>query len=193
MTTPRTALTALTAAALLGLTACGQGVDPDPRPAQSPEQATTSASNGAATSAGTASDGGLKEILAAIDTAEQQTGGTAYDVADEDHDGSWELDVASKMESINLEVDASGSVTEQESSDLAEPDREGLEQAQIRIGPAIETALQEVDGAVHDAELTKIGGQYFWKVSIDTAATEAEDDDKQVLVDVTDGDVAVNK
>lgn len=196
MRNPRSVVVTLTATALLGVSACGSGAEPDePR---EPTSATTSeaASSGSASAPedSSSSDGGhLDEVLAAIEAAEAQTGGTAYEIEENDDDGIWEIDVAKQAHSVEIEVKPNRDVTEQGGSDLHAEAREGLDHAEIDLGTAVDTAMSEVEGALEEAGLLEIDGQHYGKVIIDTAATEEEDDDHRVLVDVTDGGVSVSK
>lgn len=196
MTIPRSALVTLTSAALLGLSACGSGVDPE-----DPQESTSSTASGSGPSESTSGSdgsspsdgGGLDEALAAIDAAEAETGGTAYEIEESDDDGIWEIDVAKDAHSVEIEVKPNRDVTEHGGTDLHAEAREGLDHAEIDLGPAIDTAMSEVEGTFDKADLIEINGQHYWKVTVDTAPTEEEDDDHRVLVDVTNGEVSVSK
>lgn len=201
MTASRIALTALTTASFLGVAACGT----DSEPSSSAETATSSATSAESPSssdsgssapesaASSGDDERLSTVLAAIDAAVAQSGGTAYEIEESDDDGIWEIEVAKDVHSVMLEVKPNRDVTEHEESGLHPETREGLDRATIDLGQAVEAAMSEVDGTFDEADLTEIDGQHYWKVTIDTAATEKEDDDHQALVDVTDGTVSVDK
>lgn len=207
MTTSRIALIALTTAAVLGVAACGS----DPAPSNPDDTVTmsssepstsepveSSSSTSGPSSSGTAtgskspdSDGGLAAVTAAIDAAESESGGTAYEIDDQDDDDSWEIDLAKDGESIEVEVSADGKVTDRDEDDLDADDRKAISSARTTIGQAIEKALAEVDGTFDGAELEEEGGTWSWQVSVDTGGTGADDDDREVLVGTTDGKVTV--
>lgn len=189
MKTSRSALIALTAAGVLGVTACAS--DHEPRAPEETSQSNESASSDVPSSP--SEDDGLATVLAAIDAAVAETGGTAYEIEENDDDGIWEIDVAKDAHSVEVEVKPNRDVTEHGGTDLHAEAREGLDHAKIDLGPAIETAMSEVDGTFAEADIVEIDGQHYWKVTVDTAATEEEDDDHRVLVNVTDGTVSVDK
>ncbi|SOC52531.1 PepSY domain-containing protein [Ornithinimicrobium cerasi] len=128
--------------------------------------------------------------LAAIATAEAEAGGTAYEIDDQDDDGTWEVDVAVDDRSVEVTVSADGATVEAtEDDDLDEDDRAALDAATITLVDAITTAVTEVDGVLDDAELEEEDGSFFWEVSVDRTSNGAGDDDVEVRVDVTTGDV----
>lgn len=186
-----TAALALTLA--VGLSACGgedgagDGVSP-----QTPS-ASESATTGAASTDATGEDDGASATdagdltaaaLLAIGTAEEETGGTAYEIDDQDDDGSWEVDVALDGRSIEVTVSADGTsvLATEDDDDLDDDDRAGLDAASITLQEAIQVAVDEVGGVLDDAELEEEDGQHYWEVSVDT--TEGDDDvDVEVSVD----------
>lgn len=189
----RSVLITLTAAGVLGATACA--ADREPTAPEGTSQANESASP-APSSDGQPSpseDGGLSTVLAAIDAAVAETGGTAYEIEENDDDGIWEIDVAKGVRSVEVEVKPNRDVTERGETDLHAEAREGLNHAKIDLGPAVETAMSEVDGTFAEADLVEIDGQHYWKVTVDPAAAGEADDDREVLVEVTDGTVTVGK
>ncbi len=202
MNTSRIALIAVASSAVLAMAACGSDTEPDTpdatvsttSSASSSEAEDSSTSESPSTSSSTspssdsAGDDGLAAVAAAVDAAESKTGGTAYEVDDQDDDGSWEIDLAKGTKSIEVEVSADGKVTEQERDDLDQDDRAALDSAQITITEAIEKALDEVEGTFDEAELEEEGGTYYWEVSVDTGG----DDDREVYVDVVTGKVSLD-
>ncbi|GAA1135120.1 PepSY domain-containing protein [Ornithinicoccus hortensis] len=143
--------------------------------------ATTEAAAGGATDA----EEQLARLEAVIAVAEGEAGGTAYEIDDQDDDGSWEVDVAVGDRSIEVTVSADGQVVETEEDDLDEDDRDALAAATITIVDAAAAGLDEVDGTLDDIELDEEDGTFAWEVTIDTA----DDDDVEVYVDVTTGEV----
>lgn len=208
MKTTRPTLIALTAALTLGIAACGSTDDPDAGDetatvsssstsdstgsdddttddddAASADDATADSSDDSTT--GSSGDGDLQSVLDAIEAAEKEADGTAYEVDDQDDDGSWEIDVATGTQTIEVEVSEDGKATTDDEDDLDDEDRDGLDAAEITFGDAITAALDEVDGTFDDAELEE-EGTHHWVVTIDSAD---RGDDVEVKVDVTDGTV----
>lgn len=180
MTTSRlTTLSALVCVAALSLTACGTDEE-DPTPSSSGSPAVES--TGAAPAPESAD-----AALAAIATAEQEAGGTAYELDDQDDDGTWEVDVAVGDRSVEVTVSADGSEVVRTDDDgrLDGDDRRALDAATTGLVDAITTALAEVDGTLDDVELDDEGGTFAWEVSID----EQGGGDVEVYVDVTTGKV----
>lgn len=209
MQTPRPALIALTAALTLGVTACGSDTPVAPASSTSSsssaadsstssDDASESATDDATSSSSTASSSTSaskaaasrpKDVLAAIDAAEKKVGGTAYEIDDQDDDGTWEIDVVKGSKSFEVTVTADGrATTDDESDDLDDDDRAGLKAAKISVGEAIESALKEADGTFDDAELEEEDGKHFWVVTIDTK----DRDDVQIRVDVVTGKATVD-
>lgn len=192
----RPALIALTAALTLGITACGSDSTDDAADsttassstasdAASTSTASTSTATSSASGSSSADSAGSKDVLAAIDAAAAKGGGTAYEIDDQDGDGSWEVDVAKGAKSLEVGVGEDGKATVEETDDLDDEDRAGVQAAKVTLGDAIETALKEVDGTFDGAELEEEGGQHFWEITID----DGTDDDREVRIDVTTGKV----
>ena len=145
MKTTRPALIALTAALTLGITACGSTDDPDAGDetatvsssstsdstgsdddttddddAASADDATADSSDDSTT--GSSGDGDLQSVLDAIEAAEKEADGTAYEVDDQDDDGSWEIDVATGTQTIEVEVSEDGKATTDDEDDLDDED-----------------------------------------------------------------------
>lgn len=124
--------------------------------------------------------------LAAIATAQSETGGVAYEIDDQDDDNSWEVDVRVDDRSIEVTVAADGTVIDTENDDLDSDDRAGLDAATITLEQAIEIALAEVGGTLDDAELEEDDGVHYWEVTLDDTS---RGDDVEVKVDVTTGEI----
>lgn len=200
-TQPKRTLTAALALALaVGLSACGsaddtvEGVDAQtPGGALTTEEATTPASEDTSEGAGTTTDAAEETsssaaaddssagedltaiALRAIDTAEEEAGGTAYEIDDQDRDGTWEVDVAVDGRSVEVTVSEDGSsVVRTEDDDLDDDDRAGLAAATITLQDAIRLAVDEVGGVLDDAELEEDDGTHSWQVEVD--GTDRGDD-----------------
>lgn len=146
---------------------------------------TAAATTGDDTAGGTDTEDQLALLEAVIAVAEDEAGGTAYEIDDQDDDSSWEVDVAVDDRSIEVTVSEDGQVVGTEEDDLDGDDRDALAAATITIVDAAATALGEVDGTLDDIELDEEDGTFAWEVTIDTA----DEDDVEVYVDVTTGEV----
>lgn len=196
MKASRLTLTMLSAAALIGASACSNADKPvgpadsqTDRPGDSSSMSSdsdsssdSSGSESTSSSSSTSSAAQVDPVLAAIAAAEEEAGGTAYEVDDQDEDGTWEIDVSTGDRSVEVEVASDGTATAGEEEDLDDDDRAGLEAAKVDLAQAITTALEEVDGTFDEAELEKEQDAHHWKVSIDVNG-----DDRDVLVDVVTG------
>ena len=144
-------------------------------------------SSDVASAGGSASESDTTAVgLAAISTAEGATGGVAYEIDDQDDDGTWEVDVRVGDSSVEVKISADGTqVLGQENDDLDDNDRAGLDAASITLSDAIQTAVDHAGGTLDDAELDdNDNNQYYWEVSVDTD----QQDDIEVHVSVT-GDI----
>lgn len=123
----------------------------------------------------------------AIATAEEHAGGTAYELDDQDDNGTWEIDVAVGDRSVEVTVSADGTsvVETEDDDDLDDDDRQALSVATITLEDAILTALAEVPGQLDDAELDDDNGTFAWEITIDVD----NDDDVEVYIDVVTGEV----
>lgn len=196
-TTKTTALTAAFALALtLGLGACSDD-DTDTAAPPAAEETTDGADAGGTGQDGTGGDADgtgdtgageagpddvTNQALDAIAAAEEEAGGTAYEIDDRNGSGTWEVDVAVDDRSVEVEIDADGAVVGTEDDDLDGDDRAGLEAATISLPDAIKLAIGEVGGYLDDAELEEEDGQHYWEVSLD--GTD-QGDDIEVKVSVT--------
>ncbi|WP_192498709.1 PepSY domain-containing protein [Ornithinimicrobium pratense] len=129
------------------------------------------------------SDGDVTgQALQAVQVAEAEAGGTAYEIDDQQDDGSWEIDVAVDDRSVEVTVGHDGTVVETEDDDLDDDDRAGLDAATITMSEAIELAVAEVGGHLDDAELEEDDGTHYWEVSL--GGTD-RGDDVEVKVSMT--------
>ena len=145
MKTTRPALIALTAALTLGITACGSTDDPDAGDetatvsssstsdstgsdddttddddAASADDATADSSDDSTT--GSSGDGDLQSVLDAIEAAEKEADGTAYEIDDQDDDETWEVDVAKGKTSSEVQVAADGTARVEDADDDLDDD-----------------------------------------------------------------------
>lgn len=124
--------------------------------------------------------------LQALSTAADAVSGTPYEIDDEDDDQVWEVDVLVGDRKHEVKVSWDGrNVVGQEEDDADAEDVRRLEGAGLSLAQAIERALDEVPGALDDAELDDDNDRAVWKVEIDTP----EADGIEVLIGVTDGQV----
>ena len=197
MTKPTSLTIALALSASLGLAACGSD---DDVAAPGVTAGTTDAVATAAVAAtdettteettGAVPPPGAEDVttiaLNAIASAETETAGTAYEIDDQDDDGTWEVDVRVDDRSVEVTVSADGTtVVSTEEDDLDSDDRDALDAASITLVEAIKIAVQEVGGVLDDAELEEEDGTYGWEISLD--GTDSGDD-IEVLVSI-DGQV----
>ncbi len=129
-----------------------------------------------------AEDTGHSGLLDAISLAQEESGGTAFEV--EQDDSQWEVTVAtSDDEEVTLRIDAEGTTvngTETDGTVDAE-DLEALQAADITISDAIETAVAESQAMVDDVALDAEGDGFAWEVSFT--------DGVEVYVDVASGEI----
>lgn len=201
--TPRRPITralALGTAALLLLAGCGDAEDESLEPVDTTEappaddeptdepaddaEGTDEDSTETATEESTGGAGGDHAgVLAAIDLAESETGGTAFEVDDADGD-NWEIYVASESDEIEVLVSPDGTeVLENErEGSLDDEDRAGLDAATITISEAIEIAAEHGTGSIDDVKLDdEDGGIFAWEVTFT--------DDVEVYINVADGEI----
>ncbi|KUG53715.1 hypothetical protein AVL62_02815 [Serinicoccus chungangensis] len=150
----------------------------------------TGSDTGSATDGQGTQDGGAGEditaaALAAIEAAQQETGGTAYEV-DGDDDGTWEVDLRVDGRSVTVEVDAGGAVTRVGEDDLDAEELAAMDAAQVSLEEAVTTAVDEVGGSLDDASLEEEGDP-SWEVSVDRGPGSGDDVD--VWVDAVTGEV----
>lgn len=187
-------LAALALAGSLVLTACGDDADNDdansvnPAASETPGE-TTDAPTDAPTDTPTtgagetaAGDDVVASAVAAIAAAEQEAGGTAFELSSED--GGWEVDVAVGDRYVEVRIGADGTVqgTDDE-DDLDGGDRAGLDAASITLADAVQTAAAEGEGRLDGADLDDDGGTHAWEVQFENG------NEYDVYVDVATGEV----
>lgn len=209
----RIALASLTAATALALAACGSDDAGSAGSASDTSTTATSQTSGSSeespddttsedsgtdeeqtSSDDSASSGDVdtKDLEKVVATAEDEAGGTAYEIDDQDEDGTWEVDVAKDGKtSVEVDVSADGSkvVSTDDDDDLDSEDRRALDAAKITVTEAVEAAMEEADGTFDDVELETEDGKHFWEVSLDGPSG----DDTEVRVDVQTGKAAVHQ
>jgi uncharacterized membrane protein YkoI len=206
------------AAAALALSACGSGgeattSEDDTAAADTPEE-TTAPTEETTAPAGTESggpasslarSGELSAALAAVETAEQEAGGTAYDLDfdeadDDDDDDDDDRDDADDLREAHWSVSgfdgdrewevhvsedgASVLGTEEDRAD--DDDRREAEAASVTLVEALETAVGDTPGTVDDASLDEEGGTLAWEISI---YPEGQDRSTDVYVDAESGEI----
>lgn len=197
MTKPTSLTIALALSASLGLAACGSDDDVAAPGVTAGTTDAVATADDAATdettteeTTGAVPPPGAEDVttiaLNAIASAETETAGTAYEIDDQDDDGTWEVDVRVDDRSVEVTVSADGTtVVSTEEDDLDSDDRDALDAASITLVEAIKIAVQEVGGVLDDAELEEEDGTYGWEISLD--GTDSGDD-IEVLVSI-DGQV----
>lgn len=177
----------LAAAALLPLgfavVACGgDGDDGDgaDRPATAPSSSApvdggdTTSSPAPSTSAPTSAptdQGGADDVtaagLAAIRTAEQRAGGTAYAIDDSGDDDGWEVEVAVGRRSVEVQVSRDGrQVRGTDQEDLDGDDRRALGRARTDLSRAITVTIDQHGGVLDEAGLDDDDDRYHWSVTL---------------------------
>lgn len=194
---------AIGAAALLLLTGCGDGGDESIEPVdttQAPpadgddgqdDGSTDPADDTQDTGAGDADDqtdeagtagGDHAGVLAAVDLAESETGGVAFEL-DDDDDGTWEIQVADGEDELEVLVSADGAemLGIEPDGRLDDEDRQALDAATITLTEAIEIAAEHAAGQVDAVDLDEEDGVFTWEVDFT--------DDVEVYLNVENGEV----
>lgn len=188
---------AVVAAAALTLSACGSGGDAEQadgiEQSQAPQEESAPAdgaqsedgSTADASASGSARGGDLEAASAAIDTAEAENGGTAHHI-DWDDNEHWEIDVIGDRE-WEYHVSADGSsVEETDEDDVDGDDQREVEQAEVSLLEALETALEDTPGTIDDAELDEDDGTLHWEVGI---YADGSSDSTDIRIDAQSGDI----
>ncbi|ERG64085.1 MULTISPECIES: PepSY domain-containing protein [Agrococcus] len=187
-------LIAVAATGTLALASCS-GEAGNQQPQRSPEPVATSAvpdasESGSGSSAEPSESGrgieGIESAIAAIERAEEETGGVAYEIDNEDQDRAWEIDIADGTRQITVIVSGDGSSIVSTSDDAEEvdaDDRAALDAAGITLVEALEAAADEIGegSAFDDASLEDEGDAQAWQVSFE--------DGGEVFVSIADGSI----
>ena len=123
--------------------------------------------------------------LAAVDTAAEAAGGTAYAIDDTDGDQNWEVDVWAGGQKVEVKVSADGSNVISQGQPEQDDDGARTDRADTGLKAAIEAALQDTAGTLDEADLDEEGGTVVYTVKIDTDQTQ----DVELLVGAADGKV----
>ena len=120
--------------------------------------------------------------LQAVKTAEAEVGGEAYELDDQDRDGTWEVDVMTADGAFEVKVADDGvTVVDVENEDMDADERAALENSAISLVEAVEKAHAEFGGVLDDVELEEEDGRWYWEISF-----EGRDD---VYVNLSDGGI----
>lgn len=179
----------------LTLTACSD---------DTPDEAPTDTSSATADASGSPADGGTDgaseeptddaegigdpttTALAAVATAEAETGGVAFAIDADDAATSWQVDVAADGGTVEVTVDEAGTeVLSTTSDDLDAADGDALDGANVGLAEAIQRVVGQSGGTVEEADLETGDGAARWNVSVRTQ----DDTDEDHLVDLADGSV----
>lgn len=194
---------AVSATAVLFLAGCGaaddEAIDPvdttsaPPADADTDEPAETDAPAEDETTEDSADEDSAEEdptdaagdhagVLAAIELAETETGGTAFEL-DDAHGGNWKIEVALDGEELDVLVNSDGTEVLGVDPDgpLDHEDRAGLEAATITISEAIEIAAEHGTGMIDEVDLDDEGDIFVWEVEFT--------DDTEVYINVDGGEV----
>ena len=163
MTSRRIITAGITASAALFLGACSASDD-----ASTTETTAAEATND--TAAADDRQAGDDPAFAAIDAVLAEHGdGIVINVDREDDGKAYDVDVVVGTEVIELEVDADGTVREDE-RESGDDDVAKAQDASVTAADAIRGALdQHPDGLLDEAELDEDNGDLHWKIELDDA------------------------
>ncbi|HJG79361.1 MAG TPA: PepSY domain-containing protein [Brevibacterium senegalense] len=200
----RTLSLSVVAAAALTLSACGGGEaapeESEAAPAQSAdsgEAVPTAESTESADSADSSADsaqsrgGDLDDARTAVQTAEDENGGTAHSLDFDDND-LWEVTVLADGTEWEYDISTDGSTierTDEDTEDDADDQRE-LDQAEVTLIEALETALEDTPGTIDDIDLDEDDGTLRWDVSIHP---EGDSGEQEIEVDAASGDIVSSR
>jgi len=123
-------------------------------------------------------------VLSAIPLAENEAGGTAFEVDDGDG-GTWEVSVAVGADRFEVEVDADGTsvLRSERAGSVDDDDAAGLATAQVGLAEGIRIAIAEYAGTapLDDASIDEDAGAFAWEVGFG--------DDIDIHVSVADGSI----
>lgn len=186
--------TAALLALALPLAACGSEDDDvsqppvAPGPQETTDDATQEPTEDGTTDDATPEDTGGDDVnagaFAAIDLAESEAGGTAFELDREgDGPGHWEVSVAVDGAEIEVDVDLTGTevLGTDPDGDLSPDEIAGLDLAEVSMAQAIQIALDEVGGVVDEVDLEEGRNTVAWEVEMEG--------DIDVYVDVVTGEI----
>jgi len=174
-------------AAALGLTACGSSGDsadeqmPPSIEVEAPEATETQPeATETAPETETETSGDLHEntvsAIAAIDLAESETGGVAYQLSDDDDESHWEVDLNVDGTEVEVRINWAGTeIINRENDDAVDADKlQKLDAATLTIQDAIKAASPHAGGYVDDAELDEENGVVTWEIQFEDGPNEWE-------------------
>lgn len=195
----RTLSLSVVAAAALTLSACGGGeAAPEEseaaasQPADTGEavptaESTESAGAGSSVDSAQSRGGDLEDARAAVQTAEDENGGTAHSL-DYDENDLWEVTVLADGTEWEYDISTDGSTierTDEDSEDDSDDQRE-LDEAEVSLIEALETALEDTPGTIDDIDLDEDDGTLRWDVTIHI---DGSNDQQEIEVDAVSGEV----
>lgn len=163
-------------------TTSGPVVAPATTPAGNPPASNATPGSGDAASDDTAHNAAAE---AAVRTAEGEANGRVIEL---DREGNgWEVEVLVGDRIHEFRIDDAGTaVTDRRGDEGVHPeDQRRAAAATISVTDAMRAALAAIPGTIDDIELDDRNNVVVWEVTIDTA----DDDDMEVYVDATTGEV----
>ncbi|HLS48650.1 MAG TPA: PepSY domain-containing protein [Actinomycetaceae bacterium] len=109
-------------------------------------------------------------VFAAIELAESEAGGTAFEInREDDEEEGWEVSVAVGDDEVDVHLDPAGTevLRTDRDDDLDDDERDALAAATITMADAIRIAFDEVDGALDDVDLDDENGTFAWEVNFE--------------------------
>lgn len=147
----------------------------------------TLAACGDATVSSADSEKSVEKAVAAVELAENEVGGVAFEL-DEEGKRGWDVSVVADGQVTEVRVNTMGTEVTKTESDgrIDADDRVRVEQATVPLADAITTAAKETTGTVSSVELDRFRVRTLvWEVDFDNG-----DDDVTVSVDAMTGVVA---
>lgn len=148
------------------------------------DDSTATGGAGKPDSPATETDGQTAQAIAAINLAEQEVGGVAYELDDEDDQSGWKVDVNVDGRDYEVLVNWEGTEVIRSSADgtVDSDDIGKLQVVTLTIQEGIEAAFGEVPGHVVAVDLETENGVVVWEVEFD-------DNDRDVYVNAQDGSI----
>lgn len=170
------ALSSFALVAALGLTGCTPAGSDDSAtaPAPAPASPTDNAEAGSGTSRS------VEAALEAISAAEDEAGGTAFELDDSDDADGWKVSVWTGSSAVEVRVADGGTVVSSDPDD-DDDDRRVLDGAGITLADAIGAASAEFPDATALESVSVTDDGAAWEVSFD--------DDTEVEIAASDGSV----